>query len=136
MFTTDRLVPMTRPECIERLQDRQYGLGRVGFDDGQPTILPVNYVIDGDAVVIRSAEGSKLDAAVLGEVVAFQVDDLTKPATGRAHGWSVLVRGRANVVANAEEKVFLSLSRLEPSAGGVKPHFIRIPMDQITGRRF
>ena len=40
----------------------------------QPDIFPINYVVDHGAVVFRTAEGTKLAAAVLGQGVAFEID--------------------------------------------------------------
>src|SRR6266566_6626414 len=68
-------------------------LGRVALvEGGRPLILPVNYVLDDAAVVFRTDQGSKLDAAVRGAPVAFEVDGVD---TGRRTGWSVVIRGRA-----------------------------------------
>jgi hypothetical protein len=39
-----------------------------------PVILPVNYVVDGDAPVFRTDPGTKLDAAAEGAAVAFEGD--------------------------------------------------------------
>jgi len=64
-------------------------VGRVVFTlRALPAVLPVNFVLDGDAVVFRTAPGSKLTAAVRNAVVAFQVDQID-PQTQT--GWSVVV---------------------------------------------
>jgi Pyridoxamine 5'-phosphate oxidase len=50
------------PECLRLLAARQ--VGRLGFVlGGGPEVLPINYVLDGDAVVFATAEGSKLRGA-------------------------------------------------------------------------
>jgi hypothetical protein len=67
-------------------------VGRVGFvTDGEVVVLPVNFVMDGQDVVFRTASGSKLSCAEVRTPVAFEADnydDLTQS------GWSVLVSGR------------------------------------------
>lgn len=136
MFTADRITALSPQECYELLRDNQHHVGRIAFDDGLPVILPVDYVLDVNHVVIRSAEGSKLDAALDGEMVAFQIDSVSSDKPPPAHAWSVLVRGRANVVTEPDEQRFLRLSQLDPSAGGLKPFFITIELDTVTGRRF
>ena len=76
-------------------------VGRVGFvADGEVLVLPVNFVMDGQAVVFRTASGSKLAGAEDRSTVAFEVDnydDITQS------GWSVLVRGHAEVVEDDAE---------------------------------
>ena len=56
----------------------------------EPHIVPVNYVLVGEAPVFRTGPGSKLDAAAESAPVASEVDaaeEATRP------GWSVVVRG-------------------------------------------
>ena len=51
-------------ECRRRLQAAK--VGRVSFvDQGEPVILPVNHALDGEAVVFRTAAGSKLTARTM-----------------------------------------------------------------------
>ena len=56
------------PEECEQLLAQQ-SIGRVGISMGAlPVVLPVNYaMLDGD-VVIRTGAGTKLDAALSGQV--------------------------------------------------------------------
>jgi nitroimidazol reductase NimA-like FMN-containing flavoprotein (pyridoxamine 5'-phosphate oxidase superfamily) len=68
-------------ECWELLASQQ--VGRIGFvAEAQPVILPVNYAVDGTTVVFRTAPGGKLNAAIQGQRVAFQVDELSTRAVG------------------------------------------------------
>ena len=55
-----------------------------------PDMFPINYVMDRGNVVFRTAEGTKLAAAVLGRAVAFEVDGY-EPEAGVA--WSVVMKG-------------------------------------------
>ncbi|HEX4905274.1 MAG TPA: pyridoxamine 5'-phosphate oxidase family protein, partial [Acidimicrobiales bacterium] len=53
---------LDRDECLRLLA--QATLGRVGVTIGAlPCVVPVNYRIVGDEVVIRTGAGTKLDAA-------------------------------------------------------------------------
>jgi len=107
-------------------------VGRVVFTlRALPAVLPVNFVLDGDAIVFRTAPGSKLTAAVRNAVVAFQVDQID-PQTQT--GWSVLVTGRAGEIHDPAEIARLR-ARLKPWAPGEREHFIRIPTDLVSGRR-
>lgn len=91
-------------------------VGRVGITIGaMPAIFPVNYrVIDG-AVVFRTSAGSKMSAAAMGAVVAFEVDDYERDSRS---GWSVLVVGRAEVVHDLDMTFKALDAELEPYAEG------------------
>ena len=122
---------LERDECLRLLGQRR--LGRLGLSSGAlPTILPVNYWSDGMSVYVRTAPGTKLDAALCDAVVAFEVDDFD--AMEHA-GWSVVVTGVARVVADRAELDRLRtapLARWAPSANG---HVIAISTELVTGRR-
>ena len=65
-----------------------------------PDIFPINYVVDRGTVVFRTAEGTKLAAAVLGRGVAFEVDGFDD-AAGEA--WSVVIKGHAVEIERMHE---------------------------------
>ena len=118
--------------CLELLAE--VSVGRVGFfADGEVFVLPVNFVVDGQAVVFRTASGSKLASAEDKNEVAFEADnydDITRS------GWSVLVRGRAEVVDDDAEVDRLSRLGLYPWADAADhPFWVRIRPSAVTGRR-
>jgi uncharacterized protein len=116
---------LTRPECM-RLLGTVY-VGRVGVSvDALPVILPVNFALDGHAVVFRTTPGTKLDAAVAGNVVCFEADDVDAHA-----GWSVLITGRAAVVTGDTSRLDQLVARPWPA----NSHWVRIPGDVVSGRR-
>lgn len=131
---TDRhgLEVLSLAQCLTLLRSRP--LGRLAFlEAGAPTILPVNHLVDGSSVVLRSFSGGKLDAAIVGAPVAFELDD-HDPARGT--GWSVVVRGRA-VLVEDDERVAryeqdLDSWAIEPEAAST---WIRIVADEVSGRR-
>jgi nitroimidazol reductase NimA-like FMN-containing flavoprotein (pyridoxamine 5'-phosphate oxidase superfamily) len=96
-------------------------------------VLPVNFVMDGQDVVFRTASGSKLAGAEDRSVVAFEADnydDITQS------GWSVLVSGRAEVVEDDAEIGRLSQLGLHSWASALdRPSWIRIRPTSVTGRR-
>ena len=105
-------------------------VGRVGASIGAlPVILPVNYVVFDHGVLIRTAAGTKLDAAVRGIVVAFEAD--AYDPDGRA-GWSVLLVGKASEVSHP-----LMLERAEAVAMSPWPgaeghlHYVHIKAERI-----
>ena len=107
-------------------------IGRVGVSIGAlPVILPVNFaVVDGD-IVIRTSAGTKLDAAALNLVVAFEVDGFD--AVWHS-GWSVLVQGIGEEVTDPDELQRLRQVRLAPWTE-VTGHFVRISTQILSGRR-
>jgi nitroimidazol reductase NimA-like FMN-containing flavoprotein (pyridoxamine 5'-phosphate oxidase superfamily) len=122
-----------RGECLRLLGGEE--LGRIGVSDhGSPLVLPVNYVLDGDAVVFRTGPGTKLQAAIRGPV-AFEVDHIDRASRS---GWSVVVRGFAEEVTTFSGpgvRERLESLTIQPWAPGEKACLVRITARSITGRR-
>jgi hypothetical protein len=118
--------------CLELLTT--VPVGRVSFfADGEIAVLPVNYVMDGQDPVFRSARGSKLSAAEGQNVVAFEADDYDERTRS---GWSVLVNGRAHAIYEEAEIQRLSRLGLCPWVSTAnRPFWIRIQPSSISGRR-
>jgi nitroimidazol reductase NimA-like FMN-containing flavoprotein (pyridoxamine 5'-phosphate oxidase superfamily) len=130
--STDRgtLQDLPREECMTLL--REHNLGRVAYTDhALPAITPVNYVLDGDSIVFRTAAGTRLADGTRDAVVAFEVDQVDEDARV---GWSVVVVGVASQITRASDSLrALSLS-LAPWAGGDRNHFVRITPSFVSGR--
>jgi hypothetical protein len=122
---------LDRQECLALLGS--VPLGRVVFTErALPAVQPVDFALDRGCVIIRTAPGSKLAAAMRGTVVAFEADDFD----GTDHtGWSVTVVGEASTVRDPAEVTRLSRLPLRPWAPGRCDQFIRIPSQHVTGRR-
>lgn len=124
------LAGLSRPECLQLLATRQ--VGRVAYvaRAGLPDIVPVNYELDGENVLVRSGPGPKLQAAERGDMVAFEVDDIDEE---QHTGWSVVVVGRAHRLSAAEQ----NRVELVPKPWAVGPRLLlmRITPTRITGRR-
>lgn len=111
-------------------------MGRIGVSIGAlPVILPVNFAVVGDRIVIRTVPGTKLDAATIHAVVAFEVDDY---APDGSSGWSVMVQGICTEVVDPGELEALAASPLRAWAfdGGVATRLVRIDLSFVSGRRF
>ena len=117
--------------CLRLLES--VPVGRVSFStDGEVVTLPVNHVVDGQDVVFRTDRGSKLSAADRQDHVAFEADDYDLRTRT---GWSVLVKGRAEVVREDSEIQRLSHLGLYPWVTAVnRPFWIRIRPTSVTGR--
>ena len=112
----------------------QHHFGRLAYLDTAgvfPLILPVNYVLLGNEVVVRTDPGSKLRAALHHAPVAFEVDGFDLQ---REVGWSVLVRGFISEVTERAQLEQLHTSPLRPWAPGAKAHYLRVTPRQLTGR--
>jgi len=107
-------------------------IGRISVTSGAlPTVLPVNFrVIDG-RIVFRTAPGTKLDAATLNAVVAFEADRID---TDAHEGWSVVVVGVAQRVRDDEVDGHESglITRWAPGPGD---RLVAISTERVTGRR-
>jgi hypothetical protein len=115
-------------ECRELLGACQVGRLAYIARPGVPDIVPVNYALDRDDVLIRSGPGPKLQAAERRELVAFEVDAFDE----NAHtGWSVVVHGTAIRGCSARRDDLATA----PWASGPRHTTIRISPRRITGRR-
>jgi uncharacterized protein len=119
-------------DCFTLLQS--VPVGRIGFlAGGEVGILPVNFLLDGQDVVFRTATGTKLAAIEVGHYVSFEVDSYD-PKAGT--GWSVLVSGLAESVESEAEAARLDGLGLA-SWGATAPDrvWIRIRPTSTSGRR-
>ncbi len=122
---------LNRYECAELL--RKNRVGRIGFlNDGWPAILPVNYVMDGDDIVIRTDSGTKFAALRHGAEVSFEIDAIDPLYRS---GWSVLIYGNAAEVEETDELERVKNLGLRAWHQGAKPFWIRIAPVLVTGRR-
>ena len=135
MLTRDRrngIEVLDRATCLELL--RADVVGRLGIAvHGAPLVFPVNYAMDGEDVVFRTGEGSKLHAAERGPA-CFELDAFDRD--GHA-GWSVLVSGRLEEVTEHQHADFVRLQHLgvSPWIPEGRDHWMRLVPRFITGRR-
>jgi nitroimidazol reductase NimA-like FMN-containing flavoprotein (pyridoxamine 5'-phosphate oxidase superfamily) len=120
-----------RDECFALLRSAE--VGRIGLSmSALPVVLPVNFAVDGDRLVVRTAAGSKLDAALGGAVVAFEADHID-PASGEA--WSVLVRGSSAVLSDPADIASLRDLDLNSWVANLSDQWVMITTDLVSGRR-
>lgn len=127
-----RTEELDRDECLRLLRFGSY-VGRVGFvAGGHPMILPVNYLVEDGSVVFSTSEGTKLRTLGGGAEVVFEVDE-NRPLYHA--GWSVVVRGTAHEVTDEGDLEQLRRGPLKSWAPHPGAHWIRITIEEISGRR-
>jgi len=126
--TVERLFPA---ECYRLLGPR--GIGRIAFGTAAGlAVLPVNYAVTQNTIVIRTGTGS-LIAAHGDDRVSFEADHFDLEL---GQGWSVLVRGEAHrVLQPGEQRNLRECCDLRPWPAGEHDLFVRIVPAQLTGRR-
>lgn len=123
---------LSAEECSARLAGEVVGRLVYMGEDG-PTAVPVNYALDGEAIVFRVEQGTK--TAVLGGPVAFEVDRIDPAARS---GWSVLVRGTCHEVDLEEVPAMLRrMAGHFPAPWAEGPHntWRSIVPGMVTGRQ-
>jgi nitroimidazol reductase NimA-like FMN-containing flavoprotein (pyridoxamine 5'-phosphate oxidase superfamily) len=130
------LEQLDEEECLELISPG--GIGRIAYVGRfGPAVLPVNYELQGGAIVFRTAEHGPLDEDLRTGIanadykVAFEIDDMDPAAR---QGWSVLIQGPAHHVTGDDEDV-VRRTGVEPWAPGDRELFVRIVPSRITGRR-
>jgi nitroimidazol reductase NimA-like FMN-containing flavoprotein (pyridoxamine 5'-phosphate oxidase superfamily) len=119
-----RLVVLSDDECWDLLRSRP--VGRVAWSGVQGvSIVPMNFVVDGDAVLLRTTPYSLMARDCAGREVAFEVDEIDAE---HHTGWSVLVRGRCE----REER---PADGPHPWATGTRTLGLRVTVRSVTGRR-
>ncbi len=122
---------LDRGACLRLLST--VPIGRIGLSAGAlPVVLPVNFVLWNEEVVVRTGSGGKLNAALVNSVVAFEADHYD----GLSHtGWSVLLQGSSREITDPLEIEAVRRLPLRPWVEPGKDRFISIAADLVSGRR-
>lgn len=118
-------------ECRELLSAGVIGRLAFATPDG-PRIVPLNYAIVDDTIVLRTTPYSEVARYAVGTEAAFEVDELNHQ---RQTGWSVVAVGRIEEMSVAELQELRSLWVPRPWAGGLRNVYLRLRWRQLTGRR-
>ncbi len=123
---------LTAEEGLELLRTGGQQVGRLAITlAGEPLIFPLNYALDGDAIVFRTEVGTKL-SGITRSLVTFEVDHID--AGGQ--GWSVTFEGLAQEVLDADPAALrarVDALALETWPGGDRPHVVRITAFAVAG---
>jgi nitroimidazol reductase NimA-like FMN-containing flavoprotein (pyridoxamine 5'-phosphate oxidase superfamily) len=126
------LAVLSFAECLQLAGSQP--VGRIAFArDGDIEIFPVNHCMVDQTVAFRTTAGSKLTAAFYGNVVAFEVDAYD----AKQHtGWSVLIKGRADLVTDDAMLTRLRAIRLRTwSPAAQRSEWVVIRPDEVSGRQ-
>ncbi len=124
----DAVTFLTDRECWDRLAEQE--LGRLVTHVGDVLdIFPVTYTVDGESIVFRTAEGSKLTELSINDQVLFEVDEYTD-----TDAWSVVVRGTATRLETADEVRAADALPLTPWIPTLKYNYVRIVAASLSGR--
>ena len=123
------LEELTTDECLRHLAKGR--VGRVAFTTSAlPMAVPVTYVLRGQFLLLATAADSRLARAADHSVLAFEIDEVDLDAHT---GWSVVVTGVAEVVADQEDGP--SRLRRRAVAARTRGPAIRLACTRVTGRR-
>lgn len=122
---------LTQEDCLRRIASTP--VGRIAFHDaGEVVILPVNHVLDGSRIAFRARWDSTLASAVNHSSVAIEFDEFDAL---EGTGWSVLVKGVASTVYDAETSAHFET--LLGDQWGEQPEgtfWTSIRPDEVSGR--
>jgi nitroimidazol reductase NimA-like FMN-containing flavoprotein (pyridoxamine 5'-phosphate oxidase superfamily) len=134
MTTPPTMTVLDREECLRLLAANSFGRLAINFHAEVPMIRPVNYLFDerSQSIIFRTDFGSKLQGVIVSSRAAFEIDGVDHV---RRTGWSVIVSGTVERVANQLELDRFAKLDLRPYGPGPKPHWARIRVWTVSGRR-
>lgn len=98
-----------------------------------PRIFPVNYSVVNEAVIFRTSAYGVIANHDWSAPIAFEVDQLDY---ADHKGWSVVATGVGHRVEDEDELAQIKRTwEPRPWAGGSRPLYVRLPWDELTGRR-
>ena len=124
---------LAESECRALLKTHHFG--RVAFVEkagGPPMIMPLNYLVHAEAVVVRTDARTALGSVLRDAPVSFEIDGTDQR---QRIGWSVVVTGRAQEIVDSRELEELYQTPLLPWAPGDRSQYVRITPELVTGRR-
>ncbi len=119
-------------ECLTLLRSGVAGRVALATPTG-PHIVPVNYSVVDDAIIVRTSPYSVLGTHGRDTTFAFEIDAFDRE---RARGWSVQARGRIEALADRTElQAVRDAAEPQPWAGGARPLYLRLRWNELTGRQ-
>lgn len=128
--TVAPVIHLSPAQSWDRLRANAFARLALSVGD-RPEIFPINYAVQGETLLFRTAPGTKLAALTVNQQVALEIDGYD--ADG---GWSVVVKGAARMAEFGEDVDVAATSGLRPWVATVKQIFVRLTPQEITGRSF
>ncbi|MFI2105201.1 pyridoxamine 5'-phosphate oxidase family protein [Isoptericola sp. NPDC019693] len=120
---------LTEEESWELLAGQK--IGRLATSvAGEPEIFPVSFEVSGERIFLRTKPGTKLAEVTISPRVAFEADEIGDDAA-----WSVVVKGRAQVLEREEDLAEARGTGLVSYLEDGKTVWIRITPSDVSGRR-
>lgn len=120
------LTELNQDECWHLLESVE--VGRLAWiSAGRPAVVPVNYLVEGHSIVIRTSPYSLQAREVDDAPVAFEIDEFQ---VDQRAGWSVLVHGKASFDFHGRSRV-----TPDPWPEGQRPLRMIIEALHVTGRK-
>jgi len=119
-------------ECWELLTRTRFGRIALPCGDDDIDIYPIDFAVDGRDLVFRTAEGTKLLEVVLFGRITLEADERDAE---RGIAWSVVVKGRPEVLELTGEIEAAERLGIEPWTRTPKNRFVRITETRVSGRR-
>jgi nitroimidazol reductase NimA-like FMN-containing flavoprotein (pyridoxamine 5'-phosphate oxidase superfamily) len=127
-----RLEDLSTSTCWALLRD--VPIGRIALPgDGDVEVFPVNFVVDGGTIVLRTAAGTKLSLIAAGSRATFEVDEVD---VVEQTAWSVVLKGMVQVVIGHDAVIETFEMEVQTWQAGQKPTYVRLVPDSVSGRRF
>ena len=128
-MTDQPTTELSADECWQMLREQEFGRLAFRLVD-EVHITPINYAVDHDTLLFRTAGGNKLLSVAMGSEVAFEIDRYDDE-----HARSVVVRGTARILPEDEEHRADNVP-LRPWVGTPKYNVVEIHPTAVTGRAF
>lgn len=125
----DATIELTPVECWAMLRAEEVGRLASRLID-EVHILPINYAVEGNTLLFRTAEGDKLLGVVMSSDVAFEIDQYDEMSAR-----SVVVRGTARLLGEDEAHRAENVP-LRSWTGAWKYNVVEIAPEVVTGRKF
>jgi len=124
------ITELTSDQCWQLL--RSGDLGRIAASAaGTIDIFAINYAVERETIMFRTAPGTKLLELAINDRVAFEID-----GHNESEAWSVVVKGRAERVERQSEMDAAETLGLTPWIPTLKYRWVRIRPTDIVGRQF
>jgi hypothetical protein len=108
-------------------------IGRLGYQaETGPRIVPVNYALAGESIVIRTAPRTEIARLAPGQTVAFEIDQVDEFLRS---GWSILAVGVLREVPLESLRLLAPHQTPDPWAEGPRSVFLEFDPRELTGRR-